>query len=296
MPTDAYKDPKEKFKWDEPKNFTVGCENGKLTLRSDFPCGYDTGNIVSVSSTESPLEWTVNSEVNETSAGNGLLFKVEIADQNKMYLHEFVASPDNPISCRHIHHINRVRDGWIIGTGEIYPNSWLLYIQMKEADTFSERKASDKFDIYRLNSSETSVQRTLGVLWKDDDDNTLIYASDHDDLKDKRVVSPIKDRDVSFSRNATGVYVGRLENIDDYNSFRPIFEAKEPAYLLQKIDQSIVFSGQGGELAISFDNGESWSEADIGGALNHPKGSTFCYHIFDDYLLRINNTVYKEED
>lgn len=287
VPTNADKDPEKKFNWDEPKSFSVSCENGRLTLTSDSQCGYETGNIVSVASAESPLEWMINSDVNETSAGNGLLFKVEVVAENKIYLHEFVASPYNPISCRHIHHINRVRDGWIVGTGEIYPNSWILYIQMKEADTFAERYARDKFDIFRLNSSETSVQRTLGVLWTDDECNTLMYASDHDVLEDKTVFAPVEGRDVKLSRNATGVYLGKLSDIDDYNKFKPILEATEPAYLLQNIESATVFSGQGGELAVSFDGGLSWDCSRIDGALNHPKGATYQYHIFDDYLLKI---------
>lgn len=287
VPTNEDKDPKTNFKWEEPKSFTFSCKNGILMLKSDSPCEYETGNIVCVSRADVPLDWMINADVNETSAGNGLLFKVEAVEQNKLFLHEFVASPYNPISCRHIHHINRIRDGWLVGTGEIYPNSWILYIQMKEADTFAERHAHEEFDIIRLNSSEKSVQRTLGVLWADDECNTLIYASDHDVLEDKTEFSPVLDRDATLSRNATGVYCGKLSDIDDYNRFEAVLEATEPAYLLQEIENAIVFSGQGGELAVTFDRGQSWDRARIDGALNHPKGCTYQYHIFDEYLLKI---------
>ncbi len=287
IPSKADKDPKTSFEWDDPIKFGVECRSGKLTLVSEEPHGYENGNIISICNAPSELEWMINSSINETSAGNGLLFKVECVDEKTIYLYEFVASPHNPISCRHIHHINRIRDGWLVGTGEIYPNSWILYIQMKEADTFAERYAHEEFDIIRLNSSEKSVQRTLGVLWADDECNTLIYASDHDVLEDKQKINPVTDRDVKLSRNATGVYIGKLCDIDDYNKFRPILEAMEPAYLLQEIEGAIVFSGQGGELAVSFDRGENWDRARIDGALNHPKGHTHQYYIFDDYLLRI---------
>jgi hypothetical protein len=158
---------------------------------------------------------------------------------------------------------------------------------MKESDTFSIKKAEDNFKIFRLNSSEASVQRTMGVLWKDDSENTLVYASDHDILDGKALQKPIEQREVTFSRNATGVYKGKLKDIDDYNKFVPVFEATEPAYLLQKVGHAIVFSGQRGELALSFDGGDTWSESHIDGPLNHPKGGTHQYHIFDDYLLKI---------
>lgn len=287
VPTDADKDPKEKFKWEEPVSFSLSCENGRLALSSESPSGYETGNVICVSRADPQFEWMVNSDVNEVSAGNGLLFKIEAAERNKLFLHEFVASPYNPISCRHIHHINRIRDGWLVGTGEIYPNSWILYIQMKEADTFAERYAHEAFDIIRLNSSEKSVQRTLGVLWADDECNTLIYASDHDVLEDKTVFAPVANREITLSRNATGVYIGKLSDIDDYNKFKIVLEATEPAYLLQNIESAIVFSGQGGEFAASFDSGVTWDRVRIDGALNHPKGATYQYHIFDDYLLKI---------
>ena len=287
LPTSVQKEPAESFSWAEPVSLSAECRAGVLVLASQTPHGYETGNIVTVSSAPEELDWMCNSEVNATSAGNGLLFKVEKHDEYTICLHEFVASPDNPISCRHIHHVNRVRDGWLIGTGEIYPNSWILYMQMKEADTYAVRHAKERFPIYRLNSSEKSVQRTLGVLWKDDENNTILYASDHDVLEEKTIFSPLENRSISLSRNATGIYRGRLCDIDDYNRFSLVFEAKEPAYLLQEYGGVIVFSGQRGELALSFDGGTHWRASHIDGPLNHHKGGTFQYQIFDDYLLQI---------
>ena len=287
IPNCAEKEPTEKFSFDKKQEFSVQKDQKIMALTSKEPHGYETGNIVAVVSAPKEFDWMVNSEADATCDGNGLFFKVEKIDDFSLRMHEFVASPENPISCRHIHHINRVRDGWLIGTGEIYPNSWLLYMQMKEADTFSVRHASDKFDIFRLNSGENSVQRTLGVIWYDDPDNTMIFASDHDVLEGKKTIDPIDERNIQFSRNATGIYKGKLEDIDDCNKFLPIFEALEPAYLLQKLDRAIVFSGQRGELAISLDDGNTWETAHIDGALNHPRGGTFKYYIFDDYLFEI---------
>lgn len=287
VPNSSVKEPQEKFNWEPEIIFNAETKNGSLILHSHKPHGYNTGNIISISRIFTDLEWMLNADINENSSGNGLLFKVEVVDENTVRLYEFAASPDNPLSCRHIHHVNRVRDGWIIGTGEIYPNSWLLYMQMKEADTFAYKHASEKFDIYRLNSGEKSVQRTLGVLWQDDEDNTFMYASDHDVLRNKKTVKPISDRSISFSRNATGIYIGKLGDIDNYDKFLPIYEAKEPAYLFRRIRNAIVFSGQCGELALSFDGGKNWSSARIDAALNHPKGETYQYQIFDDFILRI---------
>ena len=281
------KEPMHKFRWKDITVFDSYSQGNTLILESKEPHNLTTGNIVTIASAPAELAWMTNSRVDSDSCGNGLLFKVETIDVNTIKLYEFVAAPDNPIPCRHIHHINRVRDGWLIGTGEIYPNAWLMYIQMKEADSFAEKNASDQFDIFRLNSTGLSVQRTLGVIWMDDGNDTVLYASDHDVLDGKTEKCPIPDRSLSISRNATGVYIGKLEDIDDYNKFSLVYEAVEPAYLLQQYDSAIVFSGQRGETALSFDNGKTWKSVHIDGALNHPKGGTFQYHLFDDYLLHI---------
>ena len=126
----------------------------------------------------------------------------------------------------------------------------------------------------------------MGVIW-DETSNDIIYASDHDVLESKEKQILFNDRQLELSRGATGVYRGSLNCIDSYNSFKIIFEAKEPAYFFQQLDGCFVFSGQRGELALSFDKGESWSEARLDGPLNHPKGFTSNYYIFDDYILRL---------
>jgi len=248
IPNAENKEPTEKFSWAEGSTFSIKEEADVLTLLSDECHGLETGNIVSVLSAPAPLDWMVNCNVDSRTAGNGVLFKVDVIDEKTVKLYEFVASAENPISCRHIHHINRVRDGWLVGTGEIYPNSWLLYVQMKEADTFSERRAEEPFEIFRLNSTENSVQRTLGTIWYENSENTVLFASDHDILGNKSTVKPICDRSIEFSRGATGVYKGKLEDIDDYNRFIPVFEATEPAYLSKSLTVQLSFQ----------DSVESW--------------------------------------
>ena len=86
------------------------------------------------------------------------------------------------LPCRHIHHINTLKDGWIIGTGEIYPNGWLLYVQQKMADTYSVVDAREELIIRRINTEEGSVQRTMGLMLSDSPDNDIVFASDHDTL------------------------------------------------------------------------------------------------------------------
>ena len=247
----------------------------------------NTGNIIAIQSNsgyhKDSWYWMLNDNVSSVSAGNGLLFKVDVIDEYTFKLYEYVSSPYNNITCRHIHHINRIKDGWVVGTGEIYPNGWIIYIQMKEADTFSTKYASDEFKIVRLNSSEGSVQRTIGLLLHDDEDATIIYASDHDLLIRNKVKMP-DGRSDSIEHNSTGIFKGTLKQIDDINSFKVIYEAKEPAFFFKQLGSALVFSGQRGELAISFD-GSKWHQEQLAEPLIYYCGKTYNYYVINDYII-----------
>lgn len=288
-PSDNNKEPEYLFNWSpniDIKNIT---NENTAVVTTKYKHDLTTGNVIAIQSNSSykidSWYWMVNSGLSEKSAGNGLLFKVDVIDDYSFKLYEYVSSPDNNVTCRHIHHINRIKDGWIIGTGEIYPNGWLLFMQMKEADTFTDKKASDEFEMIRLNSSEQSVQRTLGLILYDDQDSTIIYASDHDLLKREQVEMP-GGRTESFERSSTGVFEGTLNNIDDYSAFKVIYEAKEPAYFFKKLENVIVFSGQRGEFAVSFDDGSSWYQEQLESPLIYYYGKTYNYYVISDYIIK----------
>lgn len=247
-----------------------------------------TGNIVALTGSckeENPWCLLFNNDCNEKSTGNNVLFKVEKINDRTLKLYECVSNPKLRVACRHIHHINRIRDGWIIGTGEIYPNGWLFYMQMREADTYSKISASKELKLIRLNSTINSVQRTIGAdIIEKEDKNILLFASDHDMLNKYFKDSPNE----ALQRGSTGVYMGSLNNIDNFNSFRMVYEAKEPAYFFKKLNNSYVFCGQRGELAISKkDNVEIWTTHNIGEPLIHFMGSTYMFNVIDKYLLII---------
>ncbi|MDD4436549.1 MAG: hypothetical protein PHS04_00735 [Tissierellia bacterium] len=287
-PSQENKEPENLFTWED--NIDVTCitkaENAVVTTKDQH--NFTTGNIVAFQSNtgyeKDSWHWMLNDSISETSAGNGLLFKVDVIDDYSFRLYEYVASPNNHITCRHIHHINRIKDGWIIGTGEIYPNGWLLYLQMKEADTFTKKSAREEFKIIRLNSSEQSVQRTLGLVLYDDRDSTIIYASDHDLLKRDEVAMP-EGRTETFDRSSTGVFKGTLNSIDDIGTFEIIYEAKEPAFFFKKLGKALVFSGQRGEFAVSFDNGDTWHQEQLDSPLIYFYGHSFSYYVISDYII-----------
>lgn len=286
VPSEIDKEPRRLFKWHDCGEIEKIIEGKQLFLEFKKRHSLKTGNVI-VLSTSLPVEedcWIMNNHVSETSSGNNMLFKVEVLNDKQIALYEFVASPSNNIPCRHIHHVNRIKDGWVWGTGEIYPNGWIMYMQMKEADTFAIKHAWEDFKIVRLNSSEGSIQRTMGFILKDDSQGTLIYASDHDTLK-RTEIEDVKERNLHISRNSTGIFKGCLSDIDDRNKFQAIYEASEPCFYFQALNNMLLFSGQRGEIAISFDNGISWSKERITEPLIRFYGNCGQIYYFDQAVL-----------
>lgn len=275
------------FTFSHEQNIYLKRNRDIIYFETENPHGFVNGNIVCIKGEMSDTVWAsiFNNSCNEHSSGNNRFFKVKVLSDTGVELYECVSNPMSNIACRHIHHINRIRDGWIIGTGEIYPNGWLFYIQMKEADNYSRISASDDLKTIRLNSNERSVQRTLGADLIERLDNYLVIASDHD-LLHRPIV--LQSDDYEISRNSTGVYGGYLKNINDFNSFDILYEAKEPAYFFKKIGGRYLFSGQRGELAINTnDTLTKWSTFRLGEPLIHYRGATYMCHFIDKYAVII---------
>ena len=76
-------------------------------------------------------------------------------------------------------------------------------------------------------------------------------------------------RDVGFSRNSTGVYIGKLKDIDDMTKFYPSLELEQPAYFFKKKGGVLIATGQRSEFGISFDMGKTWETEDISGIGTH---------------------------
>lgn len=286
VPSIANKEPVNKFRWIEIGKVTAISQNKHLTFKTSKPHGLTTGNIISLSSDKdnTSYSWMINNSTSPDSAGNGLLFKIYIIDDNTISLYELVSSPDSDLPCRHIHHVNRIKDGWLIGTGEIYPNGWLLYLQLKMADSFSIVSASDDMIFIRLNSTEQSAQRTMGAFLTDEPVPRIIYASDHDILL-RQKHSICERRTEIFMRNSTGVFDCLLSEIDDRTSHRVVFEATEPCFFFQQLNSLFLFSGQRGELGISFDYCKTWYRERLSKPIIHYLGSNGQRYYFDNCII-----------
>ncbi len=287
VPTEECKEPEKSFMWDDAVVISSICNQDTTVIKTHTKHKLDTGNIITIISNDEKECFYSNNSVSEVSGGNGILYKVQVIDDYSFKIYEFVASAHNAICCRHIHQINRIKDGWLIGTGEIYPNGWLLYMQMREADTYCKKSASDELPIWRLNSSEKSVQRTLGAIMLDDDDNTLIFASDHDLLSRQKICVPC-DRSIETYRSSVGVFKGKIKDVDDRSKFSIIYEAQEPSFLFKRIGEILVFAGQRGEFAISNNLGKNWKSYRLETTAPHLyRGYNRWYFVIDDYIIAI---------
>lgn len=210
----------------------------------------------------SDWNWMRNDSATDNSGGNGMIFKVKVLTSTTFSLHEYVASPYHNIPARHIHHINAVKDGWIVGTGEVYPDGWTYFLQFKEDTSFDGSNAYTDLPAYRLNSSDASIQRSLGTVWLDDFNSTIFTASDSYVVP--RPDLSIPGRTLPVSRASSGVFKGKLADIDDFkNKFECVFETRQTAYYFKEKLGVFLFIGINGEIGISFDKGETWHREEV---------------------------------
>ena len=82
------------------------------------------------------------------------------------------------------------------------------------------------------------------------------------------------------------MFIGKLDAIDNRNHFECVYDATEPCYYFQKLDDMLVFTGQRGELAICFDpDYKKWHHENLGCTVMYYYGCCHQYQIFNDYIL-----------
>lgn len=284
------KEPTTKFTLGSPVVISDITRATVAVVTTATPHGLVTGNIIAIqdnsgsSAISADWDWMRNDTISTTSGGNGVLFKVEKIDDTSFKLHEEIHSAYNNLPARHIHHINRIKDGWIIGSGEQYPGGWLLYINTKASDSTTLMLASDTFSIYRLNSTKEGIQRSIGCIMLDDADNTIIFASDISNITRANLTLPTGRTD-TISRGSTGIFSGKLVDIDDFTKFTPILEAKEVAYFFKEKLGAWFFCGQRGEFAISFDKGATWETMTLNKVAQYFYGENSNCVVIDDFII-----------
>lgn len=246
--------------------------------------GLESGNIVAIKGIENDAveNALTNNDFNDDSFGNGVFFKVRVIDDYSVQLYECVSRSRVNLPARHIHSINRIKDGFMIATGETYPQGWLMIASITDSDNWSNNMAWDEIPFIRLNSRRDSVQRIVGAVLLDNKDHEIVYASDCSSMK------PIKVIEVdSIPTNQMGIYKGKVTDIDDFRYFELLEEIRESSFFFKELDGNYVFCGQRGEIAIGFDRGKSWRHAKLNEPLVHYMGRTKNYFVIDGKILRL---------
>jgi len=278
VPTSAVKEPVEFFSYDSEIIVDAIQKSDSLVVNTVVPHGLISGDLIVLKKNQpevvTDFDFLCNDQINTTNGGNGKIWKVRVISPTSIKLYEYVHSADSNLPVRHIHAINRLKDGFLISTGENYPDSWIIYLQLKSSDTYAPVFAWENFNFLRLNSSETGIQRTLGTIMLDDADQTIVFASDEATIPG--AIYGVAGRpSLALSRSSIGVYKGKLADIDDFSKFSCIYEATQTAFHFKEINGMWIFGGQQGELAISIDKGITWRRFQIKGTeleIRYPKG------------------------
>lgn len=301
VPSAADKEPSNKFEYGAAINVTgiSGDENG-ITVTTASAHGFYNGDCIVVnfqsgqSASGRDFDWMVNPDTTADSGGNGILFKVSDVTTDTFKLTMYIWNPDNNLPVRHIHALNRCKDGVSVSTGESYPAAgWILYDTITAADAFGGYNVASltQNEFLRLNSAKGCYHRSLGTIVRQEAEGTFCYISmDEAGITTGDVPLATGRTDV-LKHNSTGVYKVRIDGIDSLaDNGELLYQGIETAFGFQEMLGAFVYTGQFGDMAITFDNGKSWIECKMppensGQALAHFSGVTY------DRKFSINNVL-----
>lgn len=301
VPAASNKEPSVKFEYGSVLNVTgiSGDENG-ITFTTASAHGLVNGDCIVVnfqsgqSANGRAFDWMVNPSADGESGGNGILFKVTDITTNTFKVTMYIWNPDNNLPVRHIHAINRCKDGVSVSTGENYPAAgWILYDSIIPADAFGGYNVASitQNSFLRLNSARGCYHRSLGTIIRQEADGTYCYISMDEAGIPTADVPLAEGRTDVLKHNSTGVYKVKIDGIDSLaDNGVLLYQGKETAFGFQEMLGVFVYTGQFGDLALSFDNGVSWIECTMppensGQALAHFSGVTY------DRMFSINNVL-----
>lgn len=299
VPTSTAKEPVNKFEIGSSINVSsiVGTSSD-ITFTTISNHGLGTGDAIIVglqdgAEADGTFGWMVNETASVNSGGNGVLLKVYDVTNTTFKVKLYTQNPDSNIPTRHIHALNRCKDGVSISTGEQYPSGgWILYLPIEEADGFAHYNVADttlnKF--IRLNSTEDSFQRPLGTIFQQEGDIDYCYIGmDSSRVKSKKADMP-NERTEGFDHNSTGLWKVPLSGIDSIENGLLVYSTYEVCYGFQQMLNAKVFCGEFGDFAISYDDGKTWHsitlpEGNWGQNLAHFSGPTYDRKFSIDNVL-----------
>lgn len=271
IPNETDKEPANLFEYDGDVNVdSIVGSSTAITVTTASAHGFQRGDVIlfgfqtGVSDSGRDFDWLINETADADSGGNGIMFKIQDVTSTTFTLSLYVYNPGNNLPVRHIHSLNACRDGVVVGTGETYPyGGWILFNKIAAADSWDNYNIANTSTavnpFIRLNSTKTSAQRPVGCLVRQENDGTYVYfASDETTIETQDVEMPAG-RTETFSHNTTGVYKIKLSDIDDFDNAKLVYPSDDVAYGLVDYGGIFVFIGQNGDVALSADEGKTWT-------------------------------------
>lgn len=214
--------------------------------------GFLTINVVGGKSAPSGYEWMINNAgINDY--GNYVFFGYKKLSDTTFSIHEYAGCDNNNLQAHHIHCLNPCKDGIIIGTGEEYYTRGTagstLFGKYPQSHFVHFAKSSKIATL--LNSNENGMMRPLGAVLTSDD---ILYIGSDSDIAGKTVDTATG----SLYRGATGLFKGKLSEINDRSKFVTVLDAPSVCYFFQRINGVFIFIGVDGFIGLSVD-GENWS-------------------------------------
>lgn len=223
--------------------------------------GLNSGDVVAfTSNTNTDWKQLSSTGVSQNFLGDNVYFIVKI-DDNSFSLKYFRGSYDTNLTCRHIHSVNATNYGFLICTGEQYPDGWELYLEHNVRDGYVDVMV-DRFLIYRLNSGEHSVQRCCGALLSAEKEPMLTVFEDHTAVfyEDDRRLNIDGRTGAMPLQSSFGIWRGKLSKIDSfYENFERIAASPEPSIWMYQTGDLIVNYMQQNGLMVSIDGGNTFT-------------------------------------
>ena len=295
LPSAENKEPSKNWAYGEQVTVaSIVCDGTHTVVTTTTPHNLKWKEVIyfdKLTQTDNDWDWIVNTGYTDISAGDGVAFKAVVIDSTSFYLMGDPHNPFNPLGCRHIHSVDRCKDGYTISTGERYPNGgWILWMPCKEGDSYDFKGPWSDLEFIRLNSTSTSVYRTLGTQILNDEDNNVVCGIDDSMIPLSDVVLPTG-RTATFQRGSQGVWKGKLTDIDDLTKFKNILPTPDVAYGFKVLNGVYIYVGQTHEIAVSFDGGSTWNR----GVMPKNLGSEHCHFtgVSLDRLVAIDNLLIK---
>lgn len=223
-------------------------------------------------SADSEYDYICNSVKADGSDNSGIYFRLHRVGTNKYELLGDAGDPfEGKLVCRHIHSVSESYGGFLVATGENYRHlkgvpffdgGFLYFIT-------ADRKISARplqytlsdvmenfYGTFRITSSEKAINRACGAVLRGD--KKIIFVSD--DVQGDRDVNDIviEGRTETMGSKSYGVYLGRVEDSDDWSKYQNVCNMYDAGLGLVEHFGRLAVCGYAGPIRISPDFGNTW--------------------------------------